>query len=745
MKQVIFEDNISQSSKHSNDDIDLFNDNYNEPENNNDNSLVDISNSNSISNSTTPIAFKQKKVVSSNDLSQLFNDSTATPSPSTTRKRKLDSSVDCFANLRDIPPIIESESQLSQSLVIDFKQTQFEPTQVININDHSDLNDSMAFNSAHQTDSLPIFPTTNSFDKQSLLDHIAPASTAPDATVSSDDSNTRKSALQVIPSSDPGEGNVKGLSQSDSSKAIQVGETPMSKSNPIIVPDTSSPFLRRKTEKVEAAENRFSISPILNKTSKASTLTASQSDEESIASSLDEDSESSSTANEASDVKRFRVFAFWPNEGCFTATIISKNEDDFEVKFDDGSLFTLPLSHIMKLEIRQGDEVKMLDDNYKPKGRYQVVRSYFTESGSKGHIAVDGSNMVELAPMRKRGEAEFQKTIECPVSSIFITRKVFSKLHESRPVEFVLADGSTFHEMKSLRHARPARGDLVESPSQKSTDEEDAEDVKTEPALEIAAASEGNMEIESRLLEGILFSVSGTEQNSKYEKMIRSFGGTILADGFANVISEDACFRKDSTINKTVFGCVISTSHSRRWKYLEALALGFPCLSVRFIEDAILNNTLPPWERYLLAAGSSLKCEGAIVSIHSGQFSLGMKLGWNMRLQYLNRKRLMESKRVLIVFKGEKSNVDGIDLGYLLGHIWDATSIEEIIDTSTHGWGVSLLNGSKPKAMKLDAAKYDFVYITGVKTSKELNVRHEDATIVCKEWVIQSIISGYLI
>lgn len=62
------------------------------------------------------------------------------------------------------------------------------------------------------------------------------------------------------------------------------------------------------------------------------------------------------------------------------------------------------------------------------------------------------------------------------------------------------------------------------------------------------------------------------------------------------------------------FACLIADKHSRRSKYMQALALNLPCLSDRWIEDCVARGQILDWEIYLLPAGESIYLNGATKS-----------------------------------------------------------------------------------------------------------------------------------
>jgi hypothetical protein len=151
------------------------------------------------------------------------------------------------------------------------------------------------------------------------------------------------------------------------------------------------------------------------------------------------------------------------------------------------------------------------------------------------------------------------------------------------------------------------------------------------------------------MFEGMAFAISyASNENEKIDvtRLIRRNGGLILEQGFDELfvqpqLDEQATPTKRSGKNgaaaksnvelgsfqlkpeyeKLGFIALIADKHSRRAKYMQALALDLPTLSGRWIVDsfdASRNAALPasprPWTRYLLPAGESSYLGGAIRS-----------------------------------------------------------------------------------------------------------------------------------
>lgn len=62
------------------------------------------------------------------------------------------------------------------------------------------------------------------------------------------------------------------------------------------------------------------------------------------------------------------------------------------------------------------------------------------------------------------------------------------------------------------------------------------------------------------------------------------------------------------------FVCLITDQHSRRAKYMQALALNLPCLAGQWVHDCVAKQEVIDWEPYLLPAGMSVFLGGAVKS-----------------------------------------------------------------------------------------------------------------------------------
>ncbi|KAI5290137.1 hypothetical protein KEM54_002360 [Ascosphaera aggregata] len=114
----------------------------------------------------------------------------------------------------------------------------------------------------------------------------------------------------------------------------------------------------------------------------------------------------------------------------------------------------------------------------------------------------------------------------------------------------------------------------------------------------------------------------GGTNRFQIEKSIRANGGLILQEGFDELfhISRSDGAEKDTSLRLLAdfenlgFVSLITDEHTRRVKYMQALALNLPCLAYRWVQDCIEKNCLLDWDPYLLPAGESKFLNGAVKS-----------------------------------------------------------------------------------------------------------------------------------
>ncbi|CAK7265486.1 radiation sensitive protein rad9 [Sporothrix epigloea] len=125
------------------------------------------------------------------------------------------------------------------------------------------------------------------------------------------------------------------------------------------------------------------------------------------------------------------------------------------------------------------------------------------------------------------------------------------------------------------------------------------------------------------------------KQGTDLQARIQEAGGRILRDGFEDLFLPPQIVSSASSRSRTApdtagsisgdlqllpkaadsgFTALIIDGHSRKAKYMQALALGLPCLAPRWITTCLDRGKLVDWTPYLLCAGESSFLNGVMRS-----------------------------------------------------------------------------------------------------------------------------------
>ncbi|KAJ9639969.1 radiation sensitive protein rad9 [Coniosporium tulheliwenetii] len=184
------------------------------------------------------------------------------------------------------------------------------------------------------------------------------------------------------------------------------------------------------------------------------------------------------------------------------------------------------------------------------------------------------------------------------------------------------------------------------------------------------------------------------------------------------------------------FVALIADTHSRRAKYMQALALGLPCLHHRWLLDCVSTNSILPWAPYLLPAGSSNFLAGAVRSRVLAPYPAAEA---RFREVVARRERLLGGRNVVLVMgKGrqEERRRAYLFLTYALGGgEWDwvyVEGVEEARKVLGGGPGAAAVGGRKRKRKR------------GAEEAEMDGAKRKEVKIVGDEFVIQSLILGEL-
>ncbi|KAF2768725.1 BRCT domain-containing protein [Teratosphaeria nubilosa] len=178
------------------------------------------------------------------------------------------------------------------------------------------------------------------------------------------------------------------------------------------------------------------------------------------------------------------------------------------------------------------------------------------------------------------------------------------------------------------------------------------------------------------LFGGMAFAISyasSEPEKAEVARHIHRNGGIILDNGFEELFELPSMDERASTPKRILtadgrnpglmlkakfadlgFVALIADRHSRKAKYMQALALGLPTLSGRWVMDCLkamssddrADAKLLPWSRYLLPAGESAYLNGAVRSRMLVPYST---LEVTLAGTIANRPLLLDSDGVVIV------------------------------------------------------------------------------------------------
>jgi hypothetical protein len=421
-----------------------------------------------------------------------------------------------------------------------------------------------------------------------------------------------------------------------------------------------------------------------------------------------------------SQVAPSQVLAVWMGQKrayypatCF-GTPLGVSSNKYSVKFEDSLPIEVVKGAVKRFELRIGDGVKV-DMRGVPKVTH-IVRG-FEDKLSKEELAqaaktgfcpqtdIYGHTTVILGPKQPKslpnaGLASSENVIKVPIARIYLDMILWNQLKDR---------AFTYHQ------PQPApRETKSHTPSEKSS----------LPASPSTRYSRSIYE-SSGIFAGMAFAVSYKEDETsknRVTRLIMENGGTILHEGFTELF-EPSSIRpvdtptKSSTNDQSTaasvglrlnglaehvgFACLIADTHSRREKYMQALALNLPCLSGRWVEDCVSKGRALEWDIYLLPAGESMFLNGATKS----RVMMPTAPSESRLVDTISaRPKMLDGKSVLIVMgrgKAEGKRKAYIFLTFALG----ASRVERVPDLET---AKALLDSQSEASLP---TTWDMVYV----------------------------------
>jgi hypothetical protein len=304
------------------------------------------------------------------------------------------------------------------------------------------------------------------------------------------------------------------------------------------------------------------------------------------------------------------------------------------VIFDDGSETSVALRHIARLNLQQGDSIKVEMQGLK-KALY-IVQRCTLDPENPGIKDIQGNNMVIITKKSDRTDQE----IKIPIDKVCLTASLFAKIQGRRYL----------FTKESLR-------------------------VKYLPIMsrQLSTSPRYIRKGTSLIFQNMVFAISLRSSTETKEMLTRSIvgnSGHVVEDGFHEMFVSPQDVNGDLVLHSewenTIFCAVIAEAYSRKAKYVQALALGVPCLSSRWIESCI-KQVLPPiipnhkqnrvvdWKSYLLPSGDA---EGlGVKSMVIDPFITHEPLSSRLKRRYLP---FLNGKVLIITSRNKKKETSAV-------------------------------------------------------------------------------------
>ncbi|KAK5058811.1 hypothetical protein LTR84_011075 [Exophiala bonariae] len=271
---------------------------------------------------------------------------------------------------------------------------------------------------------------------------------------------------------------------------------------------------------------------------------------------------------------------------------------------------------IRSFDLRVGDLVKVEKKGF-PKVAHVVTG--FKDKLTPDILAADASTVTDVrgyktvlvAPKQRKSlpsKTSPGSVKEVPISDIYLDSNMWGHMKD-RPFEFQLET----YGKASQRFFTPIQP--VSTPSTPTSRSRRTKASGTAPAISTLIPSSSP----SGLFANMVFAISYQSieeweiRTTALTALVEKNGGHILKESWEDLFEPNSLTLKPRFASYK-FAALLSDQHSRKPKYMQALALGIPCLSTRWVDACIKARELVDWTFYLLPAGESSELNEAVRS-----------------------------------------------------------------------------------------------------------------------------------
>lgn len=267
-------------------------------------------------------------------------------------------------------------------------------------------------------------------------------------------------------------------------------------------------------------------------------------------------------------------------------------------------------------------------------------------------------------------------------------------------------------------------------------------------------ASPEKLQASPTLFSNAIFAVSlclSNRNNSRLvarlPDLISKHGGEVLEEGLSQKVKLSEMSEEEGCMPdlKHDFGdatlcAVIADAPRRTLKYLEMLALGWPCLHYQYLLDCVRHNELLDWQSYLLPAGElNLANRRMTASLNTQAFHRRWLQGANLNEQFRKRRIVLKSMAPICVLQSNPALEDQkkwllVTMSGPLYRVWFYKKLNSIPEGSL---ALELDSPSEPH-QHIDT---DPELLFQIKTQAAADVMLHKGL----EWLVQCLINGELV
>lgn len=306
------------------------------------------------------------------------------------------------------------------------------------------------------------------------------------------------------------------------------------------------------------------------------------------------------------------------------------------------------------LDLQVGDLVRV-----EGKGNKEFDVIELTSMGSD-EISITLEDGIDTATLRSRPpktkKSVEPETITVPLHRLYLTPKMVQLYLEKRGQETNIFTQAA--DIFAVRKAKQAA-------------------IHAEQASRLSSVAMSPTK--SRIFNGCLFTLSGFEADAPIFADIALHGGIVL-DSLQDLFKVTNAkghlsLEWDGDRNFQFAGVIAKSGPLRTAKYLEALALGWPCLSSKFIEHCLERKRfLDNWSDYVLSSGKSEVLDGYLNYDVQGFRELWERNA-SLEEHFRCRKRLLGNDSVYVVRHGDiKKNPVGFALLAISSNVVESAS-----------------------------------------------------------------------